>query len=134
MTAHTGDGSISIEAARGRVEASSGDGSIDVNGKFELLDVRSGDASVRASVDEGSMVKSDWSITTGDGSIALRLPSNIDAELDAESNDGRVHANGFNGLSTNRGDDRGSVRGRLGKGGRTLRVRSGDGSISIDAR
>jgi len=31
-------------------------------------------------------------------------------------------------------DDSGSVRGRLGKGGRALRVRSGDGSIAINRR
>jgi hypothetical protein len=31
----------------------------------------------------------------------------------------------------NDNDDRGSLRGKIGKGGRTLRLRSGDGSINI---
>src|SRR6185295_19228197 len=99
-----------------------------------LVDVRSGDGSVNVDAEEGSALKSDWSISTGDGSISVELPGNIDAELDAQSNDGRVRANGFSGLSTNRGngnpawndDDKGFLRGTLGKGGRTLRVRSGD--------
>lgn len=134
LTAHTGDGSIDVDEVTGRLEASSGDGSITVNGRLEAVDVHSGDGSVRVSADDGSTVKNDWSITTGDGSIAVQLPTNIDAELDAESNDGRVRANGFTGLATSQGDDRGSVRGRLGNGGRTLRLRSGDGSISIDRR
>lgn len=134
LTAHTGDGSIDVDEVTGRLEASSGDGSITVNGRLEAVDVHSGDGSVRVSADNGSTVKNDWSITTGDGSIAVQLPTNIDAELDAESNDGRVRANGFTGLATSQGDDRGSVRGRLGNGGRTLRLRSGDGSISIDRR
>jgi hypothetical protein len=64
----------------------------------------------------------------------VELPANIDAELDAESNDGRVRVNGFDGLSTSQHDDRGSARGRLGNGGRTVRLRSGDGSIAIDRR
>jgi hypothetical protein len=134
LKAHTGDGSMQISDANGRVEAESGDGSIAVDGKFELLDVKSGDGSVHVRAADGSVVKSDWSITTGDGSIAVDLPSTIDAELDAHSNDGGVNANGFSGLESSQKDDSSSVRGRLGKGGRSLRVRSGDGSIAINRR
>jgi hypothetical protein len=134
LKAHTGDGSIDIDDAVGRIEAQSGDGSINVGGRFELVDVRSGDGSVHVDAKEGSALKSDWSISTGDGSIAVELPGNIDAELDAHSNDGRVRANGFSGVSNRNEDDRGSARGTLGKGGRTLRLRSGDGSIAINRR
>jgi putative adhesin len=134
LKAHTGDGSIDISEVTGRLEAQSGDGSISVRGRFDLVDVRSGDGSIHVDAEEGSALKSDWSVTTGDGSISLELPGNIDAELDAHSNDGRVRANGFSGVTTNREDDRGSARGTLGKGGRTLRVRSGDGSIAISRR
>lgn len=134
LKAHTGDGSMQISDASGRVEAQSGDGSINVNGRFELLDVKSGDGSVHVRAEPGSAVKSDWSVTTGDGSISIELPADIDAELDAHSNDGGVQTDGFSGVSTTRDDDKGSARGRLGNGGRTLRVRSGDGSISIRRR
>ena len=131
LKAHTGDGSMQISDASGRVEAQSGDGSININGRFELLDVKSGDGSVHVRAESGSAVKSDWSVTTGDGSISVELPADIDAELDAHSNDGSVHADGFSGVSTGRENDSGSARGRIGNGGRTLRVRSGDGSITI---
>jgi len=134
LKAHTGDGSIDIDDVVGRLDAQSGDGSINVGGRFELLDVKSGDGSVHVNAEEGSALKGDWSITTGDGSIAVELPGNIDAELDAHSNDGGVRANGFSGVSSSRDDDRGSARGTLGKGGRTLRLRSGDGSIAINRR
>jgi DUF4097 and DUF4098 domain-containing protein YvlB len=134
LKAHTGDGSIDIDDAVGRLDAQSGDGSINVGGRFELLDVKSGDGSVHVNAEEGSALKGDWSITTGDGSIAVELPGNIDAELDAHSNDGGVRANGFSGVSNSRDDDKGSARGTLGKGGRTLRLRSGDGSIAINRR
>jgi len=136
LKAHTGDGSIQISDAAGTLQADSGDGSIDVDGRFEGLDVRSGDGSVQVNASSGSVLKSDWSISTGDGSIGVRLPANIDAELDAHSNDGRVRADGFSGLTSNNrnDDDGGTVRGKLGDGGRSLRVRSGDGSISIRGR
>ena len=135
LKAHTGDGSISISDVNGQLDAESGDGSIDVDGRFEAVKVRSGDGSVRVAANSGSVVTNDWNITTGDGSISVHLPTNIDAELDAHSNDGRVRADGFSGLaSSDRDDDSGSVRGRLGKGGRSLRVRSGDGSITISRR
>lgn len=135
VTAHTGDGSIQITEAAGRVEADSGDGSIELGGRFEGVDVRTGDGSVRVDVLDGSIMKSDWNIGTGDGTISLRVPGNIDAEIDAHSGDGRVHADGVsNAEKSGDDDDRGTLRGRFGKGGRVLRLRSGDGSIDISRR
>ena len=132
---HTGDGSINISDAVGLVEADSGDGSIELGGRFEGVDIRTGDGSVRADIHDGSVMKSDWNIGTGDGGIMLRLPTNLDAELDAHSGDGRVRADGISGPARSRDDDdSGTLRGRLGKGGRTLRLRSGDGSIDVSRR
>jgi hypothetical protein len=128
----TGDGSISMSDAAGRVEADSGDGSIDLAGRFDALDVRTGDGAVRLDVRDGSVVKSDWSVNTGDGSITLRLPRDLDADLDAHTGDGGVHADGIAAAAERSDDhDRGSLRTQLGKGGRTLRLHSGDGSITI---
>jgi hypothetical protein len=132
LRARTGDGSIGITQAVGRVEADSGDGSIEVSGRLEALDVRTGDGAVRLDLSDGSVLKTDWSVNTGDGSITVRLPANLDAEIDAHTGDGGVQASGVDGVTASRNDDdRGSLRGRVGKGGRTLRLRSGDGSIDI---
>jgi DUF4097 and DUF4098 domain-containing protein YvlB len=134
LRARTGDGSIAVTDGAGRVEADSGDGSVELAGRFEALDVRTGDGSVRLDVFDGSELKTDWSITTGDGSITLRLPRNLDAELDAHTGDGRIHADGVAARvekSDDDNDDQGSLRTAIGKGGRSLRLRSGDGSIKI---
>ena len=132
LKARTGDGSISVADGAGRVEADSGDGSIELAGRFEALDVRTGDGSVRLDIFDGSSMKSDWSVNTGDGSISLRLPANLDADLDAHTGDGGVHASGIPAAAEKSGDEeRGSLRAQIGKGGRTLRLRSGDGSINI---
>ena len=78
------------------------------------------------------LVGGNRTVTTGDGSITLRIPEGFNAELDAESGDGTVSAAG----SAFRGeldDDRQRLRGRLGAGGRSLRLRSGDGAIRVIA-
>jgi hypothetical protein len=134
LRVRTGDGSIDVSDASGRVEADSGDGSIELAGRFEALDVRTGDGAVRLDVLDGSTLKTDWSVNTGDGSITVRLPRNLDAELDAHTGDGGVHANGLPVTAERSTDDNGqrdSLRAQIGKGGRTLRLRSGDGSIDI---
>ena len=135
LRARTGDGSIEITDGAGRIEADSGDGSIEIAGRLEALDIRTGDGSVRLDVLDGSVVKTDWSVNTGDGSITVRLPANLDAEIDAHTGDGGVHANGVDEVTASRNDndddERRNLRGRVGKGGRTLRLRSGDGAIDI---
>jgi hypothetical protein len=136
LRVRTGDGSISVTDAAGRVEADSGDGSVELAGRFDVMDVRTGDGSVRLDVHDGSVLKSDWSVNTGDGSITLRLPANLDADLDAHTGDGGVHADGLLVQAERDPENRDrkdtdSLRAQLGKGGRTLRLRSGDGSITI---
>jgi hypothetical protein len=90
---------------------------------------------VRLDAFNGSALKADWSVNTGDGSITVRLPESLDAEIDAHTGDGSVNANGVDTVTRaeREGDeeDRRSLRARIGKGGRTLRLRSGDGSINI---
>ncbi len=134
LRVRTGDGSIDISDAAGRVEADSGDGSIELSGRFEALDVRTGDGAVRLEVSDGSALKSDWNVNTGDGSITVRLPRELDAELYAHTGDGGVHANGLATAAERSDNDdrnRDSLRAQIGKGGRTLRLNSGDGSIDI---
>ena len=61
----------------------------------------------------------------------------LDAELDAHTGDGGVHADGL-AVAAERDtenrdtrENRDSLRAHIGKGGRTFRLRSGDGSINI---
>lgn len=128
---HTGDGSIDIDRAAGQVEADSGDGSIDIDGRLDELTVRTGDGPVRVDAAEGSTMKSDWRITTGDGRIALRVPSGFNAAVDASTGDGSVRVEGVSNAPGNGSEERRRVVGQLGTGGATLQLRSGDGSIEV---
>jgi putative adhesin len=127
----SGDGSIRGHDISGNVNVQTGDGSITVDGKFAGLHAHSGDGSVRIHAAAGADASSDWEISTGDGSVTLELPDGFNAELDAHTGDGGIHVHDIT-LSNVTGEiRRNSVHGRLGSGGRLLRVRTGDGSITL---
>jgi DUF4097 and DUF4098 domain-containing protein YvlB len=132
VTMHTNDGSLSLEDVDGRLSLESGDGSIHVRGRFDDLHVKTGDGSITIEAEDGSAMKNDWDVSTGDGSISFQVPQRFDAEIDASSRDGRVRSD-IDGLaaSNDDDDDRGTLRGRIGNGGRTVTIRSGDGSITV---
>jgi Toastrack DUF4097 len=125
----TGDGSIRAKGIEGRLEAGTGDGHMDVRGRFEALDLRTGDGGIVAEIEEGSRVSGPWSLRSGDGGITLRLPEGLGAELDAHTGDGSIVVDlpvvVAGTLS------RTNLRGRLGAGGPTVKLTTGDGSIRL---
>jgi DUF4097 and DUF4098 domain-containing protein YvlB len=131
VQAHTGDGSIEIDETTGRVDADSGDGSIEIAGRLEELTARTGDGSIRVDASDGSAMKRDWRITTGDGRIDLRVPREFNAAVDASTGDGIVRVDGISPPSMGEESERRRVVGQLGSGGATLQLRSGDGSIEV---
>jgi DUF4097 and DUF4098 domain-containing protein YvlB len=114
----------------GALDLDTRDGSIVAAGSFTALRAHSGDGSVRIRAERGSAAKDDWDISTGDGSVTVELPEAFDAELDATTGDGRVSVSSSI-MPEHQERSKRSARGRLGDGGRTLRVRSGDGSITL---
>ena len=127
----SGDGSIRGRMLGGDVEANTGDGSIRLDGKLTSVRVHTGDGSVTIHADAGSSPGADWDIVTGDGSVTLEVPDGFGAELDAHTGDGGIHTRDLtlSNVSGNLGKN--SLRGRLGDGGRAVRVRTGDGSITV---
>ncbi len=131
----TRDGSITLERVGGRIDARSGDGSIRVNGTPSALALETRDGSVTVRAERGTEMADDWSVRTGDGTVVIELPDGFAAEIDAETQDGSVR----NSLDvageaerTSR-EDRRRLQGRLGAGGRVLKLRTNDGSIRLRA-
>ena len=93
--------------------------------------MHTGDGSITFRAESGVEMTDDWSFTTGDGSISLYLPSDFSAELDALTDDGSVHSE--LSVAGNDQQERKSLRGQLGKGGKLLKIRTGDGSIRLRA-
>lgn len=127
----SGDGSIRGRMLGGEVEANTGDGSIRLDGRLTALRVRTGDGRVTVRAERGSSPSADWDIVTGDGSVILEIPDGFGAELDAHTGDGGIHMREVTVSNVTGKIGRNTVRGRLGDGGKAVRVRTGDGSITL---
>lgn len=127
----SGDGSIHARDLGGDIAATSGDGSIKLTGKLAGVRAHTGDGSVTVRAENGSAAGSDWEISTGDGSVTLELPDAFGAELDAHTGDGGIQMHDITVADVTGRISRNSVRGRIGAGGKQLRVRTGDGSITL---
>lgn len=126
---HSGDGNISATGLSGKLSADTGDGNLNVAGRFAGLDLRSGDGRIEATVETGSKLESPWSVRTGDGSVSVRLPEGLGAELDANTGDGGITLDKPVAVRGEIKENR--VRGQLGAGGPLLSIHTGDGSIRL---
>jgi hypothetical protein len=138
IRARTDDGSVRLREATGKVDVETLDGTVVVNGTLTHLRAKSGDGSVRVAAESGSVLTEDWLIETGDGSVDVRLPDGLDAEVDASTQDGTIRST-YRGLDVprregaDRREDGRQLRATLGGGGKTLRVRTGDGTIRFES-
>lgn len=139
----SGDGSIRLDKITGQIDLETDDGSIGFEGKPSVLHLKTGDGSVRAQIDAETVMTGNWDLTTGDGSITLTLPPAFNAELDAETSDGAVRSShplleeGRDERRSGEGSDdrrerRRVLRAKMGDGGKSLKVRTGDGTIRIE--
>lgn len=129
----TGDGSVTVDGAQGRLEVDTGDGGVNVTGRLTSVKLHTGDGSIVYRAEPGSEMSDNWDITTGDGGVTLYLPNGFSAELDAHTGDGSIR-NDLDVVGEPEGDrdeKRRTLRGRLGAGGRQIRVRTGDGTIRL---
>ncbi|MGB7022604.1 MAG: DUF4097 family beta strand repeat-containing protein [Candidatus Acidiferrales bacterium] len=127
---HSGDGHIDGDDFDGALHADSGDGHITVRGRFDKLTLESGDGSVNAEAASGSKIQDGWSLRSGDGSITVRLPDGLNADLDAHTGDGSITLD-FP-VTVSGSLSRTTIHGKIGSGGPPLMVRTGDGSIHIE--
>jgi hypothetical protein len=126
----TGDGGIEASDLDGTLAATTGDGRVHVQGRFNRLDVTSHDGGVTLNASPGSRLDSAWSVSTDDGPVLLRIPPDLAATLDARTDDGRLSVGMPVRLEGALHEDR--MRGSLNGGGPELRVRTGDGGITIE--
>ena len=131
LTLNTGDGSVTVDGAEGGLALETGDGSVNVTGKLARVRLHTGDGSIVYRSQPGAVMTDDWEITTGDGGVSVYLPADFGAELDAHSGDGSVRSDLPVASSDLASANRHTVRGRLGAGGKQLRIRTGDGAIRL---
>jgi len=125
----TGDGSIEGRDLDGRLEADTGDGHVTVEGRFDALNIKTGDGSINARAGAGSKMANAWTIRTGDGSVDMTLPGDLQANIEASTNDGRISlgipVTVEGTFSTSK------ISGKMNGGGQQLTIHTGDGSIHL---
>jgi hypothetical protein len=125
----TGDGSIEGRDLDGTLEANTGDGHVTVEGRFDGLNIKTGDGSINARAGAGSKLATGWTIHTGDGSVDMTLPGDLQANIEASTNDGRISlgipVTVEGTFSTSK------ISGKMNGGGQQLTIHTGDGSIHL---
>ena len=132
LSLEAGDGTIEALGLEGRLTGSTGDGHLHVQGRFESLRVHSGDGPVVVEVEPGSEVTDEWRLSTGDGSLTLRLPPELEADLDASTGDGSILTDFPISMSGKLNEH--AIHGQLNGGGRPITLHTGDGTIRIEER
>lgn len=125
----TGDGRVILDEIDGRLHGRSGDGRIMVAGRFDQLDLSAGDGRIEASARKGSKLLTAWSLESGDGAVSLHIPQDLAALLDARTRDGRLNIQ--LPIDVANRPKRNELIGELNGGGPSLRIRTGDGSITL---
>jgi DUF4097 and DUF4098 domain-containing protein YvlB len=143
--AHSANGSVRIEDVIGDIEITTANAKVicgctagrliarSSNGKIEVGD-HSG--SIDASTSNGlihvclsQMAPEGVVLATSNGRIVLELPQDPDAEVDVRVDNGVI--NSEYDLGSGKEDIAGRLRGRLGRGGIPIKLRTSNGSISL---
>ena len=122
---HTGDGNLAADGVKGRLRFSTGDGNIDARSLDGPLFAHTGDGNLKL---EGRF--DDLEAGTGDGNVTLLCAGDLNADLDAHTGDGKIRLD-FP-ITTSGSLKENTVEGKIGGGGPTLKLRTGDGDIRIE--
>lgn len=125
----TGDGRAILDEIDGRAHGRSGDDRIMVAGRFDQLDLSTGDGRIEAGARRGSKRLTAWSLKSGDGAVSLHLPQDLAALLDTRTRDGRLNIQLPIDVASR--PKRNELVGELNGGGLSLRLRTGDGTITL---
>lgn len=126
----SGDGRLQLEDVDGALRAHTSDGSVRVSGRFDQVDLNTSDGRIEFEARAGSKLAQPWQVRTSDGSVDVRVPGDLAANVDLHTSDGHITTN--IPLVVEGSFDRGNVRGKMNGGGNTLTVHTSDGSITLD--
>jgi DUF4097 and DUF4098 domain-containing protein YvlB len=145
LDAHTGAGSVTIDGVSGRIQADTGSGSVRIGSVTGDIDAHTGSGSMevrevsgRARLDTGAgsvdyqgEPEGDCRFETGTGSITLRVPVDLNMEVDLETGSGTITVDWpVEGQVSKR-----EVKGTIGRGdGGSIRAHTGTGSIHLVRR
>lgn len=127
VSANTGNGRVTVRDAGGPVDVHSGNGRIRIASARGPVDATTGNGAIDVSMD--ALGDGDMKFSTGNGRVTLELPDGLNADLVTHLGHGSLDTD-FPMSISGRTDFR-NFRATLGKGGRRLEVRSGNGDLIL---
>ncbi len=124
----TANAKVACKCTCGHLRARSSNGKIEVGAHEGSVDASTSNGVIKASLD--SLGASGVSLTTSNGRIALELPDRPDADVDIRVENGHIR-NDLDLEDASGDDNAGRVRGRVGKGGTPIRLRTSNGTVSV---
>jgi len=127
------DGSIRMHNVSGTLESRSSDGHVSIDGKLSGVQVHTSDGGLELTLSEGSQLTASSRVEASDGSVKIRVPRSLAADVDIHTGDGHIDCqlpltmSGYNSAGGH------NIRGKLNNGGMPLTIHTSDGSVSIAA-
>jgi DUF4097 and DUF4098 domain-containing protein YvlB len=126
----SGDGRLDLEDIDGSLRAHTSDGSVRVSGRFDILELRTSDGRVEVEARPGSQLREAWDVRSSDGSVTLRIPGDLAADVELHTSDGSITTN--IPIAVQGSLSRHDVHGKMNGGGNRLTVHTSDGSVTLD--
>jgi DUF4097 and DUF4098 domain-containing protein YvlB len=123
----TSNAKVCCSCTRGRLVARSSNGKIELEDHCGSVDASTSNGLIRASLEE--MGSEGVSLATSNGRIVLDLPEAVDAEVDIRVDNGVIRNDRELCVATR--ERSGQLRGRLGRGGALIKLRTSNGSVSL---
>lgn len=124
------DGDIEVKRCSGSLKTHSVDGNVTAAGVFNGVDFDSVDGDGEFALEKGSQLTEDCNFHTGDGNVQLDFSGDMAFELDFKGNEGEIRIHGIEFKDVAR-EDENYFHGRYGDGKYTIKVRTGDGDLSL---
>jgi hypothetical protein len=124
---HTSNAKVCCSSTCGRLVARSSNGKIELLEHRGSIDASTSNGLIRACMEE--MGDNGVRLATSNGRIVLELPEEVDAELDVRVDNGVIRNE--RRLRRADRDSNGRLRGRLGRGGAPIKLRTSNGSVSL---
>jgi hypothetical protein len=123
----TSNAKVCCCGTRGRLVARSSNGKIELENHSGSIDASTSNGLIRACMAE--LGSEGVQLATSNGRIVLELPEEVDAELDIRVDNGVIRND--RELDESSRVRSGQLRGRLGHGGATIKLRTSNGSVSV---
>jgi len=124
---NTANAKVCCDGTCGRLVARSSNGKIELGEHRGSIDASTSNGLIQASVEQLS--SEGISLATSNGRIVLELPDEPNAEIDVRVDNGVIRSELDLGCEAE--DAHGRLRGRLGRGGCPIKLRTSNGTISL---